>query len=846
MYDSLSSEARLKLIQCLNGLPQTQFEELVFALNVALGVLPGKEAAHGLRTKALMEWVEGPTGSGLRALLDLLSKYVDLETTLSGAIPTDTHWLVPYPRNPFFTGREDLLQQMYDTLICHQRAALTQHKRAALKGLGGIGKTQTAVEYVYRYQSKYKHIFWVRAEQTEELLASYSNIAQALQLPGYDPTDRPAVVGLVKRWLEANERWLLVIDNADDLRAVRQYLPLRGAGHLLLTTRAQALGEIAQPLEVAKMGVDEGALFLLRRSKVLSEDADLSAASEADVGVARAIVAEMDGLPLALDQAGAYIEDQILSLEEYREYFQTKKAELLQERGGVSADHDSVTITFKLAFEKVADKNAAAADLLRVCAFLAPDEIPEEIFSAGDGLLGEALSVVAQSKLTLSKIIAKAARFSLISRNPQTKTLTIHRLVQEVLRAEMDEESQKQWASGVVEAIAKVFPSASKHENWPQCDRVAAHAQVAAQLMTDYGLASETAAQLLNNTGYYFNEQGRYEEAEPLYTQALEMNQQLLGKSHPSIALNLNNLAGLYQAQGRYEEAEPLLTQALEMNQQQLGQSHPSIALNLNNLAGLYKDQGRYEEAEPLLTQALEMRQQLLGKSHPQVALSLNNLALLYRDQGRYEEAEPLYTQALEMFQQLLGKSHPQVALSLNNLAGLYKDQGRYEEAEPLCIQALEMSQQLLGQSHPQVALSLNNLAMLYSDQGRYEAAEPLLNQALEMRQQLLGQRHPSVATSLNDLAALYKDQGRYGEAEPLYTQALEMFQQLLGKSHPSIASSLNNLAVLYDAQGRYEEAEPLHLQALAIFEQVLGLEHPHTQTVKRNLQILLKKKESP
>ncbi|MBE7384425.1 MAG: tetratricopeptide repeat protein [Leptolyngbya sp. SIO1E4] len=777
MDDALSSEARLKLIQCLNGLPQAQFEELVFTSNPAPGIVPGGQAAQGLRTKALMEWVESSTGSGLRAFLDLLSNYVDLETTLSGAIPADTHWLVPYPRNPFFTGREDLLEQMHVTL--------TRQPRAAFQGLGGIGKTQTAVEYVYRYQSEYQHIFWVKAEPAEELLTGYSNIAQTLQLPGYDPTDRPAVVGLVNRWLEANEGWLLVIDNADDLRAVRQYLPLRGAGHLLLTTRAQALGDIAQSLEVTKMGVDEGALFLLRRSKVLSEDAGLTDASEADVGVARAIVAEMDGLPLALDQAGAYIEEQVLTLEEYQALFQAEKAELLRERGQLDPDHPSVTVTFKLAFDKVTQQNATVADLLRVCAFLAPDEIPEEIFSVGDGILGEALNAAAQSKVALLKAIAEAARFSLIRRNSQAKTLSIHRLVQAVLRAEMDEESQKQWASGAIEAIATVFPDPQELENWPQCDRLAAHAQAAAQLMTDYELASETATGLLNATGYYFKEQGRYEEAEPLLNQALEMSQQLLGQRHPQVAGSLNNLAALYESQGRYEEAEPLLTQALEMRQQLLGQSHPSVATSLNNLAGLYYGQGRYEEAEPLLTQALEMNQQLLGQSHPSVASSLNNLAALYESQGRYEEAEPLYQQALEMNQQLLGQSHPSVASSLNNLASLYYGQGRYEEAEPLLTQALEMNQQLLGQSHPSVASSLNNLASLYYGQGRYEEAEPLLTQALEMRQQLLGQRHPDVALSLNNLAGLYDAQGRYEEAEPLYTQALEMRQQLLGQHHP-------------------------------------------------------------
>ena len=238
MSEFSSPQERLKLIQCLNGLPHVQFEELVFALNTASGVIPGEQSAQGNRGKALLDWAEGPSGCGLHKVIDILVAYVPNIQGILPETPPDAHWLVPYARNPFFTGREDLLQQQRDTL--------TQHSRAALSGLGGMGKTQTAIEYVYRYRDEYTHIFWVRAEPTEELLIGYCQIAEALQLPGYDPS-RPAMVGLVKHWLEAHEDWLLVIDNADDLRAVQPYLPPKCPGHVLLTTQAQKLGEVAAP-----------------------------------------------------------------------------------------------------------------------------------------------------------------------------------------------------------------------------------------------------------------------------------------------------------------------------------------------------------------------------------------------------------------------------------------------------------------------------------------------------------------------------------------------------------------------------------------------------------------------
>ena len=546
-------------------------------------------------------------------------------------------------------------------------------------------------------------------------MSGYVAVAQSLRLPGCQQEDQLAVVKLMKQWLATHEGWLLVLDNADDLCQLRSFLPPR-RGHILLTTRAQALGGLAQRLEVTQMDADEGTLFLLRRAKVIAEQAELSEALETDQVFARRLIAEMDGLPLALDQAGAYVEDQCLSLEEYLELFQIEKAELLDKRGQLDPDHPSVSVTFTLAFEKVASANAISADLVRACAFLAPDAIPEEIFSGGAKALGEPLSTLAKSKLGLSKVIAEAARFSLISRNSRTKTLTIHRLVQDVLRAEMDWESQTQWANKVICAVTAVFPD-GVYENWPQCDRLLPQSQNGTQLINSYCLESETAALLLSRAGYYFDKLGRYSEAEPLDQKALAMRKQLLGDVHLDVAESMHNLAEVYRSQGRYNEAEPLYKEALDIRKHLLREEHRDLAESLNNLALLYQSQGRYEEAEELYAEALEMRKRLLGEEHPAIAQSLNNLAGIHQARGRYEEAERLYAKALEMRKQLLGEEHPDVALSLNNLAGFYQSQGRYEKAEPLYVKALEMSKQLLGEEHLKTKTFYTNLENLRNRQ---------------------------------------------------------------------------------------------------------------------------------
>ena len=243
------------------------------------------------------------------------------------------------------------------------------------------------------------------------------------------------------------------------------------------------------------------------------------------------------------------------------------------------------------------------------------------------------------------------------------------------------------------------------------------------------------------------------------YSKAIELQTEL--GLEEELARSLNNLAVLYDSQGRYEQAEPLYIQALELRKRILGENHPDTASSLNNLAILYYSQGRYESAEPLYIQALELTKRILGENHPDTASNLNNLAILYYSQGRYELAEPLYIQALELTKRILGENHPDTASSLNNLAILYQSQGRYESAEPLYIQVLELRKRILGENHPDTASSLNNLAILYYFQGRYEQAEPLYIQALKICEQILGRKHPTTTTIRENLEIMQKKKNK-------------------------------------------------------------------------------------
>jgi tetratricopeptide (TPR) repeat protein len=573
-------------------------------------------------------------------------------------------WNVPTPRNPFFTGRKKVLGEI--------ESGLKSRGLVALTGIGGVGKTQTAAHFAHEHRADYTAVLWASAVSEATLVSDFAAIASLLNLPEKDEKDQILAVAAVKRWLEANERWLLVIDNANDLASVHGFIPHAAKGHVLLTTQAQATGDI-QAIEVRDMLPEYGALLVLRRSKVIKADAPLTAAAGAARDAARQISSELGGLPLALDQAGAYIEETGCGTASYLETYRQRRAELLKKRGRFGRDHPkSVATTFALSFKRVASASPAAADLLRLCAFLHPESIPEEIFTEGAAELGPNLSPIAADPLKLDAAFAEILKYSLLRRDVNLKTAGTHRLVQGVMQDGLTKQEKRRWAERAVRAVNKAFPYV-EFANWAQCERFVPQALACATLIEAYGFDFEDSAQLLNAAGYYLDDRARFADAEALYRRALAIREKALGPDHPDVATSLNNLAELYRHQGRYAEAEPLYKQALAIWEKALGPEHPDVAISLNNLALLYSDQGKYAQAEPLYQRALGIWEKALGPDHPSVATSLNKLGLLYKMQGKYAEAEPLYHRALAIREKTLGPEHPSVATVLEGYALLLR-----------------------------------------------------------------------------------------------------------------------------------------------------------------------------
>jgi tetratricopeptide (TPR) repeat protein len=629
-------------------------------------------------------------------------------------------------RNLFFTGREEVLAKIQD--------ALARQGRAALSGLGGLGKTETALEYAYLHLDEYDYTFWANADSREAIASDYAIIAGLLRLSLAEAQNQTFTVNAVKHWLSSHQHWLLILDNADDLGMAGKFIPSGQNGHVLLTTRARAVGPIAQRIDIEKMGPEEGALFLLRRANGIAKDTPLEAVVEVDRVSVDEITSELGGLPLALDQAASYIEETGCGLSGYLDLYRKYAPELLRQRGELATSHpDPVATTWVLAFEKIHQADPAASELLRLCAFLHPDGIPEEVFREGAPELGPELERVASDTFAWHNALGKILKYSLLFRDSNTRTIEIHRLVQAVLKQSMGEETKRIYAERAVRAVGRTFPSV-EFPTWPVCERLLAQAHACAELINQWGFEFSEAARLLYRAGLYLSKRGRYADVEPLCQRALAIWEKALGPTHPNVATTLNDLAALYHNQHQYAKAEPLYQRALAIYEKACGPEHPDVAWSLDNLAGLYYSQDQYAKAEPLCQKALAIREKVLGREHPDTATSLNGLAALYANQGQYVKAEAIYQRARAILEKALKRDNPDMARTLNGLAALYHNQRQYAKAEPLYEDALAIRKKALGPEHPDVATSLENYALLLRNMGRNDEAAPLESRARAIR----------------------------------------------------------------------------------------------------------------
>lgn len=650
---------------------------------------------------------------------------------------------LPYGANPFFTGRDDALRTLRERLVEHGRAAVT--------GLGGVGKTQLALAYAHRYSEDYRHILWTRASTPLDLLGGFTEFARLLRLAGAWDADQQRAVDAVRRWLDEHQGWLLVLDNADDPSIGRTYLPRGRGGHVLVTSRnrnVQALG-VPQPTPLSEMPAADAVEFLLRRTGRAAGD---PREDQAIQDLAR----ELGHLPLALEQAAAYIAANQSRFQDYLRGYRSRRLAVLT--APVAGEYpDSVATTWALNFREVAQV-AESADLLHASAFLHADDIPLELIARGAPDLGPTLSAalanVMEDPLLLDEALEPLYRYSLVRRDVATRTYSILPIMQAVLLDGLSPENQSQWAARVVRAVKRAFP-APYTENWPAAERLIAHAMKCAELVAKFRFEFPEAGFLLLDAATYLRRRARYADATALQHQLLELRERTLGPNHTATAETLANLGKLYRQLGRYAEAEPLVTRALAIQEAARGPDHPELARVLTTLAALYQNMGRGAEAVTAARRALKLQTDAPKKSDRGLAKALTNLANILTKQGNLAEAEPLLRQSLALEERAAGADHHDLAASLTMLADVCRSQGQHEEAERLLRRALKLDEDALGTNHPNVAWSLSGLAEVFAATGRADESRAYFARAVALREKALGPDHPLTRAVRERLAAI-------------------------------------------------------------------------------------------
>jgi hypothetical protein len=547
---------------------------------------------------------------------------------------------VPH-RNLFFTGRESLLSRLHQQLQMKGISALAQ---TAIYGMGGIGKTQTAIEYVYRFGECYRFVLWVVAEEEAEIRSAYLSIARELKLAEPEADLETAVLA-VKTWLSREDGWLVVFDNADDPALIRPYLPpTRMGGKIVLTSRAKSFVKVGirAPLRVETFDPEDAVKFLTERTGI----ANAQAAAE--------LAAELGHLPLALEQAAAYIESVGGGFAEYIAKYRRQGLALLT-KGQLSTDYPkTVATTWSLSFDALRETSPASAELLTATAFIDWDPVPIWVFiKAGSqlgGLLAQELNRVDEDPLVFWELLEPLERYSLVERLPDD-AFKMHRLTRKVVKDSLGEDGRRTWTERLIRMGNALWAGPSMTYN-PLLSR-----EHPDDPFTLDELASVAA---------YIDRQ-------------LWGVQITLGSEHPEFQQAFKSVAAYRIVLEHFK---------LEAQERESGSEHPDTMARRHVLAKHLSAIGDLAGARELYEKNMKIYERVLGSEHFDTLSSRTHLIRTLHALDDFSGARKLEEQTLEILERVLGGEHPDTTITTWNLL-LSIRHLKDPEAEAQCIDKL-------------------------------------------------------------------------------------------------------------------------------------------------------------
>ncbi|MGC5363786.1 FxSxx-COOH system tetratricopeptide repeat protein [Streptomyces sp. DT24] len=758
-------------------------------------------------------------------------------------------WHVP-SRNPSFTGRGRTLEEMRDGFaLGGSRGGPPQ----AVFGMGGVGKTQVAIEYAHRFAADYDAVWWISAGQPGLVRQELAALAAELGLPTGD--DVATTAGAVLEALRQGRpyrRWLLVYDNAERPDALAPLIP-DGPGHVLVTSRNRNWAQLASQIEVDVFTRDES-VWLLRRHNPNLTSAEAGLVAEA-----------LGDLPLAVGQAAAWLEQSTMPVDTYLSLLNNQLTTMLEQEPPTSYPR-SAAATWLLSLGAIRDAMPAAAQLLQVCAFFGPGPIPmwtlygrrtAELLAPYDRRLGD--------PLRMGGLFTEINRYGLARTDQSDKTISVHRLVQEVLRSQVPREEWPAMRAHVHAILAEANPKNTEDPaSWERHAALLPHMRPSRAFTSqddavrrwiidavrylwrrsDHTAAQETAQRALDVWIPVFGEDdalviymrtqqanalrsgGRLEEAYALGLDVWRRAREALGDEDPYTLVAAGNLGADLRSTGAYTQARDIDRETHTVSRRIYGTDHPRTLMAANNLAVSLFLSGDRLGARELDREVWETRREVLGATHPYTLTSASNYARDLRETGSPGQAQRLLQETVAAFRKRTGDKHPETLSAARNLSAVLRRTGQYEAARALSTDIYETYLSVLGPDHPDTLSAATNLACALVATGNPRDARTLAQDALDRHRAQLGERHPFALACANNLAVYLRLTGEGGAALELSRRTYQQYREVLGRANPYTLTSMMNHATDLVAHGELTEAVGLEREAYADFVRVLTADH--------------------
>ncbi|MFF0445147.1 FxSxx-COOH system tetratricopeptide repeat protein [Streptomyces sp. NPDC004609] len=721
-------------------------------------------------------------------------------------------------RNRNFTGREELLTKLRQRLATGITTAVLPE---ALHGMGGVGKSQIAIEYVYRHGKDYELIWWIPSEQTNLIVQSLIELGEQMGLRA--GADRSAVPAVLEALRVGNpySNWLLVFDNAENPHEVRQFFPHDGPGRVMVTSRNSQWSTLASSLEVDVFTRTESVALIKRRSPQIPDEA------------ANRLADALGDLPLAVEQAAVWLAETGMPAHQYLDLFETKCSELLEV--APPADYDlPVAAAWNVSLDRLRDDHPAALQLLQICAFFAPEPISRNFFEAVRGVGAPAeLRAALDDPIKLSQAVREIGRYALARIDHRNSTIQVHRLVQRVLIEQMNTQERAAMRHYAHEILANADPrNPQRLEDWPRYSALLPHVRATRMVECE----DPWARQLILNEAHFLHARSDFAEALNVAEEAVGLWRRTLGDDHEQVIAMDQVRALALRWQNRYDEAYELQSELVERCRRVLGERNEVTQRALSVMAILLRLRGDFYRARELDQRAYETTLQAFGPDDPGTLQAAHNYAVSLRLAADFEKALRLDEETYERRVEVLGEDHLQTLSSLYQVAIDLQELGRYHAAADHLTMLRGLSLERLGEEHDMSVRITRELSVTRRKLGDHHGALKLSSKALELLRGTSGEDSLETARAALNHATDLRQTGDLTAAAQLGRRTMEQCRELLGPDHPHVHATATNLAVTLRLLGSISEAHDLDHAAVDGLSGVLSSNHPRTLLARTNL----------